>query len=180
MTDVELVIAQTKKWLKDVVIGCNFCPFANAELKNNTIFYRVVNSADKENALHIFLQECKRLDDDVSINTVLVIFPDSYENFDGYLDLVEDAESLLKKYGYEGIYQVASFHPEYVFGDGAFDDAANFTNRSVYPMLHLLREEQIENALERYPHPENIPANNIAFARNKGTVYMKMLRDLCL
>jgi hypothetical protein len=78
------------------------------------------------------------------------------------------------------VYQVASFHPLYRFAGSANDDAANYTNRSPYPMLHLLREESIELALERFPNPEQIPERNILFARSKGELYMKMLRDACL
>jgi hypothetical protein len=76
---------------------------------------------------------------------------------------------------------VASFHPDYCFESSPADDPANFTNRSPYPMLHLLREESIEKALEHYPgDPEEIPENNIRFAREKGLAYMKILRDSCL
>ena len=87
--------------------------------------------------------------------------------------------SLLKQKGYNGIYQLASFHPLYRFADSVEDDAANYTNRSLYPMLHLLRESSIDNALEHYKDPEAIPGHNINFAREKGNTYMKMLRDSC-
>jgi hypothetical protein len=86
----------------------------------------------------------------------------------------------LIKNGYEGVYQVASFHPLYLFAGSDEKDAANYTNRSVYPMLHLLRESSIDKALESYIDPENIPVRNIEFARKKGLVYMKMLRDTCM
>ncbi|HEV7782749.1 MAG TPA: DUF1415 family protein, partial [Chitinophagaceae bacterium] len=85
-----------------------------------------------------------------------------------------------KQNGYEGIYQLASFHPLYLFANSSPTDAANYTNRSVYPMLHLLREESIDKALAHYSDPENIPERNINFAHEKGLTYMKMLRDACL
>ena len=106
-------------------------------------------------------------------------FPNSFANFDDYLDLVDKAEKALRKKKLEGIYQVASFHPLYRFAGSTDDDAANYTNRSVFPMLHLLREESIEAALTRYANPGQIPERNIDFARDKGVVYMKMLRDSC-
>lgn len=174
------VIEQTRKWITDVVIACNFCPFAAREVKRNSIHYQVETGAGLENGLTAFLQECKRLDEKPEIETSLLIFPDAFHAFDQYLDLVGLAEKLLKKKGYEGIYQVASFHPQYRFANAPVDDPANFTNRSVYPMLHLLREESIEKALKRYPEPDSIPQHNIFFARNKGMTYMKMLRDNCL
>jgi hypothetical protein len=111
------------------------------------------------------------------IETSFLIFPRAFSKFDDYLYLLSLAESFLKKKGYEGVYQVASFHPLYLFAGSDENDPANYTNRSIYPMLHLLREESIDKALENYNDPENIPERNINFAREKGLVYMKMLRD---
>ena len=175
-----LIISQTKKWITDVVVGCNFCPFAARELKQNRVHYRVEFATELSICLESFLQECIRLDKDKEIETTLLIFPNAFHSFDEYLALVDVAEKLLRKKGYEGIYQVASFHPLYRFAGSQADDAANYTNRSIYPMLHLLREESIERALERYPNPEQIPERNIRFAHEKGLAYMKMLRDACL
>lgn len=174
------VIEQTRKWITDVVIACNFCPFASREVKRNSIHYQVEMGTGIENALTVMLQECKRLDEQPEVETILIIFPNAFQSFDQYLDLVGMAGKLLKKKGYEGTYQVASFHPDYRFAGAPADDPANFTNRSIYPMLHLLREASIEQALKHYPDPDNIPASNIDFARNKGFTYMKMLRDSCL
>jgi uncharacterized protein len=179
MHQPEQVIQHTKKWIKDVVIGCNFCPFAAKEVKAGTIHYEVCDKTDIGESLVVFLQECKRLDVDSSLETSLLIFPNSFREFDMYLNLVTMAERLLTRQHYEGIYQVASFHPLYCFEGVSENDASNYTNRSPYPMLHLLREERIEQALARYPHPEQIPTRNINFAREKGEVYMKMLRDAC-
>ena len=175
-----LIIEQTKKWISDVVVGCNFCPFAANVVKQQKVHYRVETSPVLNTCLDSFMQEVIRLDDDINIETSFLIFPDSFQQFDDYLNLVSLAEKLLKKDGYEGIYQVASFHPLYKFANSTDDDAANYTNRSVYPMLHLLREENIDRALKHYNNPENIPARNIDFAREKGLTYMKMLRDSCL
>jgi hypothetical protein len=180
MKTTEQVIAQTKKWITDVVVGCNFCPFAAKEIKQNTIYYRVETSSDVKTCLDAFIEECVRLDKDNNIQTTLLIFPDAFQKFDDYLNLVSLAETLLVKKGYEGIYQVASFHPHYRFADTIDNDAANYTNRSIYPMLHLLREEEIEQALLNYPNPEQIPERNISFARQKGEVYMRALRDACI
>jgi hypothetical protein len=119
----------------------------------------------------------KRLDNDATIETCLLIFPNAFQKFDDYLDLLALAEKRLKRNGYEGIYQVASFHPLYVFENSDEHDPANYTNRSIYPMLHLLREASIDSALENYKSPESIPVRNINFAREKGLAYMKMLRD---
>jgi len=173
----EQVIDRTKKWIIDVVIGCNFCPFAANVVKQQTIFYNVEENKELETCLASFLLEMERLDNDPAIETSFLIFPNAFQQFDDYLDLISLAEELLKRKGYEGIYQVASFHPLYLFANSDENDPANYTNRSIYPMLQLLREESIDKALENYKDPESIPARNINFAKEKGLAYMKMLRD---
>ena len=180
MTDTEKVISQTKKWITDVVIGCNFCPFAAKEVKQNKVHYYVADNATLKTALEVLIAQCIKLDEEEEIETTLIIFPDSFAKFDDYLHLVDIAEKLLKKEGYEGIYQLASFHPLYQFAGAAQNDAANYTNRSIYPMLHLLREESIENVLTKFPEADRIFERNINFAHSKGDVYMKMLRDACM
>jgi len=180
MSSTEDVIAQTKKWIADVVIGCNFCPFAAVPYKKGSIHYSVEYSTDLNSCLQAFMLECLRLDEDESIETSLLIFPEAFADFDTYLNLVEMVDELLEEQEYEGIYQVASFHPEYRFDDAPADDPANYTNRSVYPMLHLLREDSLDKAIDTHPDAEGIPERNIIFAREKGLAYMKLLRDACL
>ena len=173
----EQIIDRTKKWIVDVVIGCNFCPFAANVVKQQTIFYKVEESNEMDACLDSFVHEMERLDNDEGIETCLLIFPNAFQKFDDYLDLLSLAEDRLKRNGYEGIYQVASFHPLYLFANSEEEDPANYTNRSIYPMLHLLREASIDKALENYKDPESIPLRNINFAKEKGLAYMKMLRD---
>jgi hypothetical protein len=179
MTGVERAITETKNWVTQVVAGCNFCPFVARELKLDTIHYQVNTSTGPEETLLALIDECKRLDANPEIETTLLILTSGYTNFDDYLDLVNLAEDLIAARNYEGIYQVASFHPDYVFAGAAPDDPANFTNRSIYPMLHLLREESIEKVLEHFPKPESIPERNISFAKQKGFAAMEALRNAC-
>lgn len=176
----EQVIEQTRKWVTEVVIACNFCPFAAREVRRNSIHYAVSYATSLEDGITTLLEECRRLDEQPAIETTLLIFPEGFNSFNQYLSLLGLAEELIRKKGYKGTYQVASFHPDYRFAGAPADDPSNFTNRSVYPMLHLLREASIEAALKRYPDPDSIPAGNIEFTRNKGYTYMKMLRDSCL
>ena len=178
--NAEQVIDRTKKWIVDVVIGCNFCPFAANVVKQQSIFYKVDGNTELKTCLASFIHEMQRLDNDPSIETSFLIFPNAFQQFDDYLDLLSLAEKQIKKLGYEGIYQVASFHPLYLFANSDENDPANYTNRSIYPMLHLLREESIDKALANFKEPESIPARNINFAKEKGLAYMKMLRDTIL
>ena len=173
------IILQTKKWITEIVIGCNFCPFAAKEVKQNTIYYCVEYATSIEHCLQTFIKECHRLDNDPGIETTLIIFPNAVPGFEDYLELLDLAEQLLEEQEYEGVYQVASFHPHYRFAGFTEDDAANYTNRSIYPMLHLLREESIEKVLEKYADPESIPERNIRFAHKKGLEYMRKLREAC-
>jgi uncharacterized protein len=175
----EQIIEHTQKWINDVVIGCIFCPFAAKVVKQQTVFFKVEISTATNICLESFLQEVARLDNDETIETSFLIFPNTFKNFEDYLDLVSVAEKLLKQYNYNGIYQLASFHPLYRFANAPDGDAANYTNRSPYPMLHLLRESSIDKALEHYDNPEDIPERNINFARDKGIVYMQLLRNSC-
>lgn len=180
MTSSEQIIKQTKKWVMDVVIGCNFCPFANPVVKQEKIVYKVELSAKTEDCLVALLEEVYRLDNEVDIETTLLILPNGFNSFNEYLDLLDMAEKMLKQKKYEGIYQLASFHPQYLFAGADEEDAANYTNRSPYPMLHLLREESIEQALENYKDPEEIPERNVTYARNRGLLHMQALRNACL
>lgn len=174
------IIEHTKNWLRDVVIGCNFCPFAGREFKRETIRYAVVQDSGREKILQTLALELERLNDYPGIETTLIIIPENFEDFHSYLDLVSLSEMLIEREGYEGIYQVASFHPNYLFAGSSENDASNYTNRSPYPMLHLLREESISNALESYPNPESIPERNIEYANRKGLQYMQALRQACI
>lgn len=179
MTDQKTIIQQTKKWITDVVIGCNFCPFAAKVVKEQKVRYRVEEKINAATCMEILLQEYDLLDKNPLIETTLLILPNAFPQFNDYLSLVAMAEKQLRKHRYEGIYQVASFHPAYCFAGEAPDDASNYTNRSPYPMLHLLREESIEKALANFSDPDSIPERNIHFAREKGPAYMQMLRGAC-
>lgn len=175
----DAVIALTRQWIETVVVGMNFCPFANRELHRNTVRFITSPELDIESVLLQLIDECIHLDADDGTQTTLLILPEGFADFDDYLDLAGLAEDLLADRGYEGVYQVASFHPDYRFADADADDPANYTNRSPYPMLHLLREDGLEAAIASYPDPDAIPENNIAKARALGSDYwLKLMSGL--
>jgi len=173
--DSNIIIAQTEKWIIDVVVGCNFCPFAAREIKRGRIHYQVLTGAVTTTALEMVVSMLHQLDAMDDIETSLLILPGSFYSFDEYLKLLSLAEKLLAKEHYEGIYQIASFHPAYIFAESTEDDPSNYTNRSPYPMLHFLREESVSKAVDSYPGIDEVPKRNIAFTREKGLVYMKQL-----
>lgn len=172
-------IADTQAWLQSVVIGHNICPFAKREMERGSIAYCVSHETAIESCLLQLMDECAHLDGDTRIETVLLIYPQAFAGFNDYLDFLYLAEALLQDQGYEGIYQLASFHPDYCFEGAAADDAANYTNRSPYPMLHLLRESSLEQAIAAYPDPENIPQRNIGLARKLGLAKMQAMLAAC-
>ena len=174
------IVAQTRAWIESVIVGLNFCPFARRELQRNSIRYQVVTQQDSENCLQALVDELVLLDKNTAIETTLLIYPQVFVEFYEFLDFLEMANTLLKEQGFEGVFQLASFHPDYCFADALSDDAANYTNRSPYPMLHIIREASIERALRSYPQPEQIPERNIELARQKGVDVMQALRDSCM
>ena len=170
---------QTINWIKSVVIDCNFCPFAAKAILKKSIRYIIKSNVTLDESLEALKEELNYLETDTDIETSFIIFENNFSDFDDYLDLVKRAEQLLNEDDFDGIYQIASFHPNYCFEGSDNDDAANYTNRSIYPMLHLLREESIEKVLEKYADPESIPERNIRFAHEKGLEYMRKLRETC-
>lgn len=169
-------IARTKNWIKEVVVGLNFCPFAAKPFKEEHIEYRVESSEEIAVVLESFIRICDQMEKDDEIETALLIFSEGFQSFEEYLNLVELAEKLLIAEGFEGIYQVASFHPDYIFAGSDEDDPANYTNRSPYPMLHILREDLLEIAIEKHPDVEGIPDKNIEKANQLGLAYFKKLK----
>lgn len=175
----ESILARTRQWIETVVVGMNFCPFAKRELRHGTVRFTVSSCSDMESVLLQLIDECAHLDARPETQTTLLVLPDGFADFDDYLDLAGLAEDLLAERGYEGVYQVASFHPDYRFAGTEAGDPANYTNRSPYPMLHLLREDALEAAIASYPDPESIPDGNIAKARALGADYwLKLMDDL--
>ncbi len=162
------IIASVRYWLSQTVIGYNFCPFARREFVRNTINYTVSSSNSIEPVLYELVDELTVLDHNPSKETTLIILPQGFQSFDDYLDLVDYSNQLLERLEYSGVYQIATFHPDYCFDGLDIDDPANYTNRSPYPMLHILREASLDQALENYDDPESIPDNNVKLAREKG------------
>ncbi len=163
---------ETLRWLEQVVVGLNLCPFAKREIASERV--RIVahleerDSDDLEGRLQAVAREFQILDNDEEVGTSLLVFPHSMRDFDDYLQFLEASEELLQVSGYEGIYQLASFHPEYRFAGSDAEDAANYTNRSPYATLHILREDEIARALEGYANPEDIPERNKQKCRELG------------
>lgn len=129
----------------------------------------VVCEANSANDLIVALsQECDRLTTQPEIETTLLIHPWVLEDFMDYNQFLDDVDNMLIDNELEGIYQIASFHPNYQFAGTEPEDVENATNRSPFPVLHILREESLERAISSFPDPELIPERNIALLRSMG------------
>lgn len=179
MTDPAVIIRQTQKWLSTVVIGHGLCPFAKREFDADSIHYAVMNAHGIQEHLEDVLIHFAAMATEPKRETSLLIFPNVLSDFDDYLDMVDMANALLLQEGYEGVFQLASFHPDYQFAGAAPNDASHYTNRSPYPLLHILREASIEQALKNYPNPENIPKRNIKLTQALGSAEMRNLLADC-
>ncbi len=176
----EQIIRQTRNWIEKVVVGNNFCPFAARELARGRIRYVVCEQKTPLAYLEILTHELKELTVNEELETTFIIFSNDFQDFNHFWSFVEMTQQFLADCGYEGIYQLANFHPEYIFARAAEDDPANYTNRSPYPMLHILREASVEKAIANYPDAENIPARNITHARKEGLRRMQKGLEDCL
>ncbi|APU73707.1 DUF1415 domain-containing protein [Vibrio parahaemolyticus] len=163
-TDINAITQQVDQWLNDVVIGLNLCPFAAKPQRNKQIKIFVSEATREEALLEDILLQLIELSttEPEKLETTLVVVPNMLQDFWDYNFCIDWVEGLIKQQDWEGIFQVATFHPDYCFGGAAPEDDENLTNRSPYPIFHLIREESMEKVLKHYPDPESIPDTNIA------------------
>ncbi|HCM0816687.1 DUF1415 domain-containing protein [Vibrio parahaemolyticus] len=163
-TDINAITQQVDQWLNDVVIGLNLCPFAAKPQRNKQIKIFVSEATQEEALLEDILLQLIELSttEPEKLETTLVVVPNMLQDFWDYNFCIDWVEGLIKQQDWEGIFQVATFHPDYCFGGSAPEDDENLTNRSPYPIFHLIREESMEKVLKHYPDPESIPDTNIA------------------
>jgi hypothetical protein len=163
-------VRDTRRWLERAVIGLNLCPFAKAVHVKGQVHYAVSRATQAAALLEDLARELDAL---VQIDpgvrdTTLLIMPDGLHDFLDFNDLHGRAQRLVRKRRIEGVIQLASFHPDYRFADAEDDDIANFTNRSPYPTIQLLREQSIARAVSAIPRPEAIYQSNIETLRQLG------------
>lgn len=163
-TDINAITQQVDQWLNDVVIGLNLCPFAAKPQRNKQIKIFVSEASQEEALLEDILLQLIELSntEPAKLETTLVVVPNMLDDFWDYNLFIDWVEGLIKQQDWEGIFQVATFHPDYCFGGAEPEDDENLTNRSPYPIFHLIREESMEKVLKHYPDPESIPDTNIA------------------
>ncbi len=179
--DPAKVESETRAWVDRVVVGLNLCPFAKAVQAKNQIRYVVSAAEDPEALLTTLGEEMDRLvaTDAGEVDTTLVILPLVLGDFLEFNDFLGFADELLEELGHAGILQVASFHPQFQFEGTAPDDPGNATNRSPYPILHLLREDSVDRAVAAFPEAEMIYEKNIRTMEELGAEGFAALLRQC-
>ncbi|MEJ2611916.1 MAG: DUF1415 domain-containing protein [Candidatus Thiodiazotropha sp.] len=179
--DIDEVIDATRCWVIETVVGLNLCPFAAVPVKAGLIRYVVCHESDSDGIYRALLKELDALIDlpEEDVEASLLIVPVGLDAFSDYLDMLDAAEVAIAEAGLDGVFQLASFHPNYLFEGSDDSDPANYTNRSPYPMFHLIREAPLEQALKACPEPEKIPQRNMALLREMGLEAMQERLNAC-
>jgi uncharacterized protein len=170
MATTASAVADTRRWLERAVVGLNLCPFAKAVVVKQQVHFAATEADDAQGVLEDFARELDALValDAAERDTTLLVVPRGMEDFLAFNDVVGRAERLVRKRGFEGVVQVASFHPRFVFADAHEDDITNYTNRAPHPTLHLLREESIDRAVAAFPDAAAIYEANMATLERLG------------
>lgn len=151
-------------WLNSVVIGLNLCPFSGKPMRENRVRMFVSQAVTEDEVLADVAAEMELLDKTpvADLETTLIIIPGALQDFFDYTQCLQWAQSALKREGWLGVFQLASFHPQYCFAGAEPADNENLTNRSPYPIIHIIREASLAKALEYYEGVEEIPERNKA------------------
>lgn len=166
----EQVLEKTRHWLEKAVIGLNLCPFAKAVYVKNQVRLVVSKARHADDLLEELDRELDLLvaTPAEEIDTTLLIHPTLFDDFLDFNDFLEIAEGVVDEHGLEGVIQLASFHPQFQFDGTEPDDIGNYTNRAPFAILHLLREESVERAVEAFPEADAIFGQNIATLEKLG------------
>lgn len=160
----------TQDWVEAMVVGLNLCPFAAPEVKNNLIRYAASDAESVESAVKDFLFELDKIQnsEEEELSTTLLAFTQVAKGFEDFLDLLDICQQYLEQSGLDGVFQLASFHPQYCFSGVEETDITNWTNRAPFPTIHLIREGQMSRVLTHYKNPDEIPERNMALMEQLG------------
>lgn len=177
-----LVISATTRWIKDIVVAMNLCPFAAPVVEQERIYYSV-SDAEDEGLLYLDLMralDCFQQMDREVASTGFMILSKGLTDFTVFNDFFDLVEQILDESGLNGVIQIVGFHPDYRFEGSDETDPANYTNRSPYPMFHLILEDDLESAVAAHPDPTGIPEHNIRLLRELGLAEMQRRLAACV
>ena len=173
LASIDTTVNITRRWINSFIVDLNLCPFARREVMRNSMRFTVFEDSDPANILHALSEEITLLHNSPEIETSFLILPAGMPDFRDFNDFIYAAESLTEALGWEGRYQLVGFHPQYQFANTEPDDAENYTNRSPFPMLHILRESSVSDAVATTHDTALIPQRNIATLGDLGTTVLK-------
>jgi uncharacterized protein len=175
--DAEAVVERTKQWIAEAVIGLNLCPFARRVFDGGLIRYTVTDAADTDSLAAALRSQLDALAQIPAgeVETAFRIHPQVLTDFLDYNDFATSASERLGEWGHEGVFQIATFHPHYRFAGSKADDVGNYTNRSPFPMLHLLREDSVSAVNSDPAKLEDIPRRNVETLRRLGLARVREL-----
>ena len=171
------IIEKSKAWVERFVIGLQLCPFAQQPYEKGQVRFEVCFEKKMEQQLAAFWKEIELLinTSKEKISNIILIYPNGVSDFEKYLDLYEIAEQLLSEHKLNKKFQLASFHPNYQFAGTSKNDISNYTNRSPFPFIHILRVREVEAAIKSYPNIEGVPIRNIERMKKMGLAEIKKL-----
>lgn len=169
-----MILEKVRTWVQSVVIEWNLCPFARKEFVTDSIRYFLSEAETEADLLFDLAHELEYLSAHPKTETTLLVHPRVLTDFEDYNQFLELADGLLEQMSLVGVYQLATFHPDYQFAETERSDPENYTNRAPYPLLHILREQSMTRAVDAHPNAEQIPEDNI---KRMNTIGAEALAD---
>ena len=175
------VLRATQKWIDEVVVGLGFCPFASASIKAGGLRLELCATTEVEDLCRLLVDELVFLQSQKgeTYDSTLLVHPNLLSDFAVFNEFLGMCEDILAGLSLEGVFQIASFHPRYCFADADENDVGNYTNRSPYPMLHILREASVTLAIADYTDPAGIPEKNIQKLTTLSVAEMEAMLQGC-
>lgn len=175
------VLRETQKWIDQVVVGMGFCPFASASIKAGGLRIELCATTELEDLCRLLVDELVFLQsqEGETYDSTLLVHPNMLTDFAAFNEFLGMCEDILAGLSLAGEFQIASFHPRYCFADADEDDVGNYTNRSPYPMLHILREASVTKAIADYVDPAGIPEKNIQKLKTLSVTEMQAMLQGC-
>jgi uncharacterized protein len=178
--DPDTVRQSIENWVNKFVIGFQLCPFAAREWQNNRVRISICEAVSPNDLIQHLADEIERIVKDENIETTLVVHPFVLAEFEDFNEFLDIADQLIETLDLDGVLQWASFHPDYQFADSEQDDPENYTNRSPYPVLQILREESLSRAIDKHPDIDQVPIDNMNLMRDMGREKLEHILKECV
>jgi hypothetical protein len=178
--DPNAITRSIENWVNKMVIGYQLCPFAANEWRNGRVRISVSQAETSNELLQHLRDEIERIIKNENIETTLVVHPYVLTEFDDFNDFLDLTDQLVETLHLNGVLQWASFHPDYQFANSEPTDPENYTNRSPYPVLQILREESLSRAIDRHPDIDQVPIDNMELMREIGCEKLEIILKECI